>query len=71
MINLHKQDFMNLCYKNGKTLDNCFASVVDASDNIWVIDENHESFPKDEQVMPEEPSVYKYEEEMTHPFLQK
>jgi hypothetical protein len=71
MINLHKQDFMNLCHKNGKTLDDCFACVVDYSEVTWVIDENHESFPKTEQVIPEEPSVYNYDGEATHPFLKK
>jgi hypothetical protein len=74
MMNLHKQDFINLCHKYGKTLDDCFASVVDTSDNIWVIDENHELFPKDEQVtplVPEEPSVYNHDGEAAYPFLKK
>lgn len=74
MLQIHKLKFIEMCRKNGKSLEECFACVVDNSNNIWSIDENNPVFPEYkevEQKTEDSSFVYKTSEQLPFSFLKK
>lgn len=63
MISIHKSEFIKLCKKNGKTLEDCLGCIVSKKSVIWDIDDTHESFPSKKVTPIEEPEEVELKEE--------
>lgn len=45
MITLTRTDFLIECAKAQKSLNDALPCVIDMQDDLWTIDETHESYP--------------------------
>lgn len=45
MITLERKDFLIQCAKARKSLEETLPCVINMNNNLWTIDETHESYP--------------------------
>ena len=45
MITLKRTDFLLECAKAKKSLNDVLPCIIDMQDDLWIIDEMHESYP--------------------------